>query len=168
MAMRQIWLPLYPLVYAISASMARIYRAVWRAGPDLCAICCRNRTMLRRGGIKARDYVRMGFLCRMGVLNQWLTEEESLWLQSRIYARAYYFYDGWTQYFAAYSLGRLYWQAEGDAMQAYFAHLKYDASGARMFNELTSTTESYYAQLPWRPLNEQPTCPETLKGVSDL
>lgn len=26
-----------------------------------------------------------------GVLNQWLTEEESLWLQSRIYARAYYF-----------------------------------------------------------------------------
>ncbi|MDI5699948.1 hypothetical protein MJL76_23555, partial [Salmonella enterica subsp. enterica serovar Montevideo] len=21
---------------------------------------------------------------------------------------------------------------------------------------------------PWRPLNEQPTCPETLKGVSDL
>ncbi|SUH38787.1 putative cytoplasmic protein [Salmonella enterica subsp. enterica] len=27
----------------------------------------------------------------MGVLNQWLTEEESLWLQSRIYARAYYF-----------------------------------------------------------------------------
>lgn len=78
------------------------------------------------------------------------------------------FYDGWTQYFAAYSLGRLYWQAEGDAMQAYFAHLKYDASGARMFNELISTTESYYAQLPWRPLNEQPTCPETLKGVSDL
>ncbi|EHP8823922.1 DUF1266 domain-containing protein, partial [Salmonella enterica] len=52
--------------------------------------------------------------------------------------------------------------------QAYFAHLKYDASGARMFNELASTTESYYAQLPWRPLNEQPTCPETLKGVSDL
>lgn len=38
---------LYPLVYAISSSMARIYRAVWRAGPDLCAICCRNRTMLR-------------------------------------------------------------------------------------------------------------------------
>lgn len=110
----------------------------------------------------------MGFLCRMGVLNQWLTEEESLWLQSRIYARAYYFYDGWTQYFAAYSLGRLYWQAKGDTIQAYFAHLKYDASGARMFNELASTTESYYVQLPWRPLNEQPTCPETLKGVSDL
>ncbi|ELD3164986.1 DUF1266 domain-containing protein [Salmonella enterica] len=126
------------------------------------AVCCGE------GGIRSWDYVRMGFLCRMGVLNEWLTEEESLWLQSRIYARAYYFYDGWTQYFAAYSLGRLYWQAKGDTIQAYFAHLKYDASGARMFNELTSTTESYYAQLPWRPLNEQPTCPETLKGVSDL
>ncbi|TRX77687.1 DUF1266 domain-containing protein [Salmonella enterica subsp. enterica] len=27
-----------------------------------------------------------------------------------------YFYDGWTQYFAAYSLGRLYWQAKGDIL----------------------------------------------------
>ncbi len=28
------------------------------------------------GGIRSWDYVRMGFLCRMGVLNEWLTEEE--------------------------------------------------------------------------------------------
>ncbi|EAA1885477.1 DUF1266 domain-containing protein [Salmonella enterica subsp. enterica serovar Fluntern] len=120
------------------------------------ALCC------GRGGIKAWDYVRMG------VLNQWLTEEESLWLQSRIYARAYYFYDGWIQYFAAYSLGRLYWQTEGGDIQEHFTLLQYDHSGKRMFNELASSTESYYAQLPWRPLNEQPICPETLKGVSDL
>ncbi len=33
------------------------------------------------GGIKAWDYVRMGFLSRMGVLNNWLSEEESLWIQ---------------------------------------------------------------------------------------
>lgn len=126
------------------------------------AICCGH------GGVKAWDYVRMGFLCRMGVLNQWLTEEESLWLQSRIYERAYYFYNGWIQYFAAYSLGRLYWQAEGDDIQEYFTLLQYDHSGKRMFNELASSTGSYYTQLPWRPLNHQPTCPETLKGVSDL
>lgn len=40
------------------------------------------------GGIKAWDYVRMGFLSRMGVLNNWLSEEESLWIQSRIHLRA--------------------------------------------------------------------------------
>lgn len=45
------------------------------------AMCCGE------GGIKAWDYVRMGFLSRVGVLNNWLTEEESLWLQSRVYVR---------------------------------------------------------------------------------
>lgn len=126
------------------------------------AVCC------GRGGIKAWDYVRMGFLCRMGVLNKWLTEEESLWLQSRVYERAHYFYHSWMQYFAAYSLGRLYWQADNEDIQKYFTLLQYDISGGRMFNELVSNTESYYAQLPWRALAEQPACPETLKEVSDL
>lgn len=126
------------------------------------AACC------GRGGIKAWDYVRMGFLCRMGVLNQWLTEGESLWLQSRVYERAHYFYHGWMQYFAAYSLGRLYWQAEDDDIQEHFTLLQYDASGERMFDELVASTKGFYAQLPWRALTEQPACPETLKEVSDL
>lgn len=38
------------------------------------AVCCGE------GGIRSWDYVRMGFLCRMGVLNEWLTEDEGLWL----------------------------------------------------------------------------------------
>lgn len=126
------------------------------------AVCC------GRGGIKAWDYVRMGFLCRMGVLNKWLTEEESLWLQSRVYERAHYFYNGWMQYFAAYSLGRLYWQADDEDTREHFTLLQYDASGERMFNELVSSTKGFYAQLPWRALVEQPACPETLKEVSDL
>lgn len=127
------------------------------------AMCCGS------GGIKAWDYVRMGFLCRMGVLNKWLTEEESLWLQSRVYERAHYFYHGWMQYFAAYSLGRLYWQADdNDDISQHLSLLRYDSSGKRMFNELVSGVDSFYAQLPWRPLTEQPVCPETLKGVSDL
>ena len=41
---------------------------------DQTAMCCGE------AGIKAWDYVRMGFLSRVGVLNNWLTEEESLWL----------------------------------------------------------------------------------------
>ncbi|EDU6199970.1 DUF1266 domain-containing protein [Salmonella enterica subsp. salamae] len=126
------------------------------------AVCC------GRGGIKAWDYVRMGFLCRMGVLNKWLTEEESLWLQSRVYERAHYFYNGWMQYFAAYSLGRLYWQADDEDTREHFTLLQYDASGERMFNELVSSTKGFYAQLPWQALVEQPACPETLKEVSDL
>ncbi|MCF6530534.1 DUF1266 domain-containing protein, partial [Escherichia coli] len=52
------------------------------------------------GGIKAWDYVRMGFLSRMGVLNNWLSEEESLWIQSRIHLRALRYYSNWRQYFA--------------------------------------------------------------------
>ncbi len=47
------------------------------------AMCCGE------GGIKAWDYVRMGFLSRVGVLNNWLTEEESLWLQSRVVTPTY-------------------------------------------------------------------------------
>ena len=130
------------------------------------ATCC------GRSGIKAWDYVRMGFLCRMGVLNNWLTEEESLWLQSRVYARALYFYRDWIHYFTAYSLGRLYWQADAEegfsAMQEYFTRLKYGRSGARMFDELASHVDSFYAALPWRPLAAQPECPDTLEKVSDL
>ncbi|EPL3455991.1 TPA: DUF1266 domain-containing protein, partial [Escherichia coli] len=65
------------------------------------AMCCGE------GGIKAWDYVRMGFLSRVGVLNKWLTEDESLWLQSRVYIRAHHYYHSWMHYFSAYSLGRL-------------------------------------------------------------
>lgn len=53
----------------------------------------------------------MGFLSRVGVLNKWLTEDESLWLQSRVYERAHHYYHSWMHYFSAYSLGRLYWQS---------------------------------------------------------
>lgn len=63
------------------------------------AMCCGE------GGIKAWDYVRMGFLSRVGVLNNWLTEDESLWLQSRVYVRAHHYYHSWMHYFSAYSLG---------------------------------------------------------------
>ncbi len=117
--------PLYPLVYAIFRVTGEFTAQSSR--PDLCAICCRNRNLCcGRGGIKAWDRRAYGVLCRMGCWNQWLTEEESLRLQSRIYARAYYFYDGWTQYFAAYSLGRLYRQAKGDTIigSIFLVHLK--------------------------------------------
>ncbi|EAB6840932.1 TPA: DUF1266 domain-containing protein [Salmonella enterica subsp. salamae serovar 16:m,t:e,n,x] len=130
------------------------------------AMCCGE------GGIRAWDYVRMGFLCRTGVLNQWLTEEESLWLQSRIQRRALYYYSGWLQYFTAYSVGRLYWQSSyGDnlpLLQETLARKEFDEAGRRMVSQLIAEKASFYATLPWCYLPHYPECPDTLKDVSDL
>ena len=82
------------------------------------------------GGIKAWDYVRMGFLSRMGVLNNWLSEEESLWIQSRIHLRALRYYRNWRQYFAGYTFGRQYWQSPEDdnlqLLREFLARKEYD------------------------------------------
>lgn len=130
------------------------------------ALCCGE------AGIKAWDYVRMGFLSRIGVLNKWLTEDESLWIQSRVYARAHFYYDSWIQYFAAYSLGRLYWQSSDcdniSALRDALARYHYDKSGGHMFDELVAGSDRFYATLAWRPLTAQPECPTTLKEISDL
>lgn len=160
---------LYTRWFALSPRQWREFTAqLGEQGQMYARFVAETAAICGHGGIKAWDYVRMGFLCRMGVLNKWLTEEESLWLQSRIYERAHYFYQGWVQYFSAYSLGRLYWQADEDDPQEHFTLLQYDDSGKRMFNELVSGSKGFYAQLPWRPLAEQLVCPETLKEVSDL
>ncbi|EDO4497883.1 DUF1266 domain-containing protein [Salmonella enterica] len=130
------------------------------------AVCCGE------GGIRSWDYVRMGFLCRMGVLNEWLTEEESLWLQSRIQLRALSYYSGWLQYFSAYYTGRLYWQLRnGDnlpLLRETFARKEFDDAGRRMMNKLIAGKDSFYATLPWRYLPHYPECPDTLQEVSDL
>ncbi|EBX9238944.1 protein ybeU [Salmonella enterica] len=130
------------------------------------AMCCGE------GGIRSWDYVRMSFLCRMGVLNEWLTEEESLWLQSRIQVRALAHYSGWLQYFSAYYTGRLYWQLRnGDNLPLLyetFARKEFDDAGRRMENQLIADKASFYATLPWRYLTHYPECPDTLKEVSDL
>ncbi|WP_231828192.1 DUF1266 domain-containing protein [Pseudocitrobacter corydidari] len=130
------------------------------------AMCCGG------GGIRAWDYVRMGFLCRIGVLNQWLTEEESLWLQSRLHIRALHNYSGWLQYFNAYYIGRLYWQLRNSdnllVLRETFARKEFDADGRHMVSELIAEKNSFYATLPWRYLADYPACPETLKDVSEL
>ena len=75
----------------------------------------------------------MGFLSRMGVLNNWLSEEESLWIQSRIHLRALRYYSNWRQYFAGYTFGRQYWQSPEDdhlpLLREFLARKEYDDSG---------------------------------------
>lgn len=130
------------------------------------AICCGE------GGIRSWDYVRMGFLCRTGVLNEWLTEEESLWLQSRIQLRALGYYSGWLQYFSAYYTGRLYWQLRNSdnlpLLRETFARKEFDTAGRRMVSQLISGEGSFYSTLPWRYLEKYPEQPETLKAMGDL
>ncbi|SUG98804.1 protein ybeU [Salmonella enterica subsp. enterica] len=66
--------------------------------------------------VAAKVVFAVGIMCgwdfsaAWAVLNEWLTEEESLWLQSRIQLRALSYYSGWLPYFSAYYTGRLYWQ----------------------------------------------------------
>ncbi len=61
------------------------------------------------GGILAWDLGRMGFLIRCGLLLNWLTHEESLWLQWRLTLRARYYYGSWHSYYSAFYFGRIYW-----------------------------------------------------------
>ena len=103
---------------------------------------------------------------------KWLTEDESLWLQSRVYVRAHHYYHSWMHYFSAYSLGRLYWQSsqceDNTSLREALTLYKYDSAGSRMFEELAAGSDRFYATLPWQPLTVQPECPVTLKDVSDL
>lgn len=66
------------------------------------------------GGIRAWDLARMSFLCRLGVLNGWITEQESLWLHNRLAQRARHYYASWANYYAAFIVGRCYWLTLGE------------------------------------------------------
>ena len=98
------------------------------------AMCCGE------GGIKAWDYVRMGFLSRVGV---------SAYSLGRLYWQSS--------------------QCEDNAsLREALTLYKYDSAGSRMFEELAAGSDRFYATLPWQPLTVQPECPVTLKDVSDL
>lgn len=108
----------------------------------------------------------------MGVLNNWLSEEESLWIQSRIHLRALRYYRNWRQYFAGYTFGRQYWQSPEDdhlqLLREFLARKEYDDSGNDMFYQLFASDDAYYPTLSSQPLAYYSACPETLKDMSDL
>ncbi|NMC25342.1 MAG: DUF1266 domain-containing protein, partial [Serratia sp.] len=54
----------------------------------LLALVADSAVMCGDGGIRAWDLARMGFLCRIGLLNGWITPEENVWLHSRLAVRA--------------------------------------------------------------------------------
>lgn len=69
MVMRQIWLPFISagLRYLL-VNGANLPRSLGEQGQIYARFVAETALCCGRGGIKAWDYVRMGFLCRMGVL----------------------------------------------------------------------------------------------------
>lgn len=63
------------------------------------------------GGIRSWDYARMGYILRNGTTNQYITEDEALWIFSRIAQRAQYYYRSWEHYFAGWFIGHHYWKS---------------------------------------------------------
>ncbi|SQI44119.1 Protein of uncharacterised function (DUF1266) [Leminorella richardii] len=105
------------------------------------------------GGIRAWDLSRMGFLCRIGVLNGWLTEEESLWFQSRIARRARHYYANWQTYASGFIIGRSYWlslrEEDPTLKPCALNNQGLQASNVNVCNRLLGGEDSPYQRLPW-------------------
>lgn len=119
----------------------------------LLVLVADNAALCGDGGIRAWDLARMGFLCRIGLLNGWITPEENLWLHSRLAARARYYYSNWQQYNAGFIIGRIYWtslnRASADARRYAFSA---DAGGTmniELMRQLYTHPESPVSHLPW-------------------
>ncbi|OCG77668.1 DUF1266 domain-containing protein [Gilliamella sp. Occ4-3] len=60
-------------------------------------------------GIRSWDYARMGYILRNGTTNKYITEQEALWILSRIGLRCQYYYRNWHHYFTGWFVGYQYW-----------------------------------------------------------
>ncbi|WP_413530985.1 DUF1266 domain-containing protein [Rahnella inusitata] len=119
----------------------------------LLALVSDSAVMCGDGGIRAWDLARMGFLCRIGLLNGWITSEENLWLHSRLAVRARYYYTSWQRYNAGFIIGRLYWQSlstsEADARRYAFSIDAGGTTNIELMRQLYTHPESPISQLPW-------------------
>lgn len=120
----------------------------------LLALVSDSAALCGEGGIRAWDLARMGFLCRIGLLNGWITSEENLWLHSRLGARASYYFSSWQQYSASFIIGRLYWKsldaADPDAQRYAFSAEAGDAMNIDVMHQLYTHPDSPIPHLPWR------------------
>lgn len=121
------------------------------------------------GGIRAWDLGRMSFLSRVGVLNGWLNETESLWIHTRLADRARYYYRSWQNYFAAFFVGRTFWLAsdEEDPTLQRYAHSHYTEMPRyiEQFCSLYTHPDSPVHNLEWDMDILQIDKPESLSGA---
>ncbi|MFC0226884.1 DUF1266 domain-containing protein [Serratia aquatilis] len=113
---------------------------------DTAAIC-------GDGGIRSWDLGRLGFLCRIAHCNGWFTAEENLWFHSRLALRARHFYANWESYYAAFLVGRAYWQSLNqdtpEQQQYAFCHFSGKQVDINLLRQLYCHTDSPVKHLPW-------------------
>jgi hypothetical protein len=120
------------------------------------------------GGIRAWDLARMSFLARIGVLNQFISEQESLWIHFRLALRARYYYTSWQNYCAGYIFGRYYWQnldIENPAQLDCLLSQRGFTNG-RVLKELVDHPDSPLVSLPWYIDFQEIDKPESLEEVN--
>lgn len=114
------------------------------------------------GGTRSWDLGRMGFLLRCGLRNEWISFDESLWLQGRLAARARHYYGSWSSYVSGYVIGRGLW-ACSDLPDEQFSR-QLERQGSEHWNQhivasLSNDPDSPLVDLPWHlelNLPEQP------------
>lgn len=103
-----------------------------------------------QGGIKGWDYARMVYVIRNGTTNKYITEQEAIWLLSRIAVRAQYFYNSWENYFSSWFIGRHYWKAldKKDNLPSFRCVLT-RSSSIHLITMLKTDQDSPSNLLPW-------------------
>ncbi|CAI2007190.1 Protein of uncharacterised function (DUF1266) [Serratia fonticola] len=105
------------------------------------------------GGIRSWDLGRLSFLCRVAQLHGWFTAEENLWFHTRLALRARHYYANWESYYAAFFVGRAYWQSlnqETPEQQQYaFYHYSGTENYIQMQQHLYCHADSPLKNLAW-------------------
>lgn len=119
----------------------------------LLALVADSGVMCGDGGIRAWDLARLGFLCRIGLLNGWITPQENFWLHTRLGVRARHYYSSWRSYNAGFIIGRLYWQSlnisDADARRYAFSTDAGGTTNIELMRQLYTDPESPISQLEW-------------------
>ncbi|OCG06974.1 hypothetical protein A9G13_08280 [Gilliamella sp. wkB178] len=115
------------------------------------------------GGIRAWDYARMGYILRNGITNKYITEQEALWIFSRMALRSQYYYKTWKQYFAGWFVGYHYWKTLGDNQNLEILGYELSKSSRTHIMSILNTDEdSPCNRLPWFIDIEELEKPESL------
>lgn len=105
-----------------------------------------------RGGIRAWDLARMGFLLRNGLYLGYISEQEFDYLQLQLGFRALYWHHSWGQYLQAFFSGRLLWMTLGMEDPAEVEELLFGPAPdwlPRIFSEVINASDNPASYLPW-------------------
>lgn len=122
-----------------------------------------------RGGIRAWDLGRMGFLLRNGLYLGYISEQEFSYLQLQLGFRALYWHHSWEQYLQAFFCGRLLWMTLGMEDPGEVNDLLFGAAPGwlpRVFNEVMNSSDNPASYLPWKIRLDHLDRPDSLGEVA--